>query len=412
MSAGSQSQEKARPSRAERLFLAANFTTWLGNGTQLIAASVLVLRAEHTTLAVGWVFVVVAIPQALFSLLFGRLADRFDRRSMCVVCDLSSALVAVVLPVWLILGGAPNVAAYVVSFALAVVAAAFVPASNALIRERVPSERVAPFSANFTISTQAGSLLSGAAGGFMIELFGLRPMFFFNAATFAFSACCWVAMGRLAARPAAEKAAAAEPALAGVAGVPLRRLGALFAVGSVNITVSNALLVVVVIQTFRQTTGIYGVVDALAGVGIMVGAAAYKRSFNRLSNLWLAFLGFTGNAALIALEPFRIGLLLGVIPFAAFSFGIANVSSRTLLTRAVPEAQAGRVFGATNAAGLAAALAATVAIAAIADHISVRYAFWSLSLLIGLVPIALILSLRGWYAANNVETPAVLQPSS
>jgi MFS family permease len=411
MRTGSQSPEKTKPSRTEQLFLAANFTTWLGNGTQLIAASVLVLRAEHSTLAVGWVFVVVAIPQALFSLYFGRLADRFDRRTMCMICDLCSAGVAVVLPVWLILGGAPNVAAYVVSFALAIVAAAFVPASNALIKERVSTERLAPFNANFTIATQAGSLLSGAAGGFMIEFFGLRPMFFFNAVTFAFSACCWIVMGRRAAEPTAQAAASAEPARAGEAGAPLRRLGILFAVGSVNITVSNALLVVVVIQTFRQSTGIYGAVDALAGIGILVGAASYKRAVSRLSNHWLALIGFIGNASLIALEPFRIGLLIGVIPFAAVSFGIANVSSRTLLTRAIPPERAGRVFGAVNAFGLGAALVATAAIAGISDHISIRYAFWTLSLLIGIVPIVVILSLRGWYAAKNVETPAVLQPS-
>src|SRR4051794_10563105 len=83
-----------RRARAERLLIPATFVTCLGNNIQVSASALLVVRAEHTALAVGWLFIAVGIPQVLLSYPFGRLADRFDRRALCLACDLLSALAA------------------------------------------------------------------------------------------------------------------------------------------------------------------------------------------------------------------------------------------------------------------------------------------------------------------------------
>ncbi|MYT33730.1 MULTISPECIES: MFS transporter [unclassified Streptomyces] len=409
--------QAARPSgrdRAEWLILPANFVTYLGNGIQMMGASLLVLEEQRTALSVGWLFIVMAIPQVLLSVLFGRLVDRFDRRMMCLLCDVASALAALSLPVALALGASTQLTAYVVTFALSLISAAFNPASNALVRERVRYERLGPFNANFSMSTQAGSLLSAAVGGFLIQVFGLMPMFYFNAATFAFSAACWVVLGRKPQRSAEQ--AAEEGTQAGTpTGGPVKRLGVLLAVGSVNITVSNVLLVVLVIQVFKQHAGIFGLVDALAGVGMLIGAAVYKRISARVSNLALAAFGFAGNAALIAVEPFHIASLMTAIPFAAFAFGFAAISSRTLLMRAVEDSRSGRVFGTVNAVSLAAGLVVTITLSYLADHRSVALAFWSLSLLIGVVPLAAIATMRRFYAAQERTTAAttpVPQPAN
>ncbi|MFJ8631203.1 MFS transporter [Streptomyces sp. NPDC093568] len=385
--------------RAEWLILPANFVTYLGNGIQLLGASLLVLEEQQTALSVGWLFIVMAIPQVLLSVPFGRLVDRFDRRVMCLVCDVASAVVALALPVAIALGASTQYTAYAVTFGLSMIAALFNPASNALVRERVRYERLGPFNANFSMSTQAGSLLSAAVGGFLIQIFGLMPMFYFNAVTFAFSAVCWVLLGN---RPAVSAADAAEAeAEAPATGGPVKRLGLLLAVGSVNITVSNVLLVVLVIQVFKQREGIFGLVDALAGVGMLIGAAVYKRVSHRFSNLTLAAFGFFGNAALIAVEPFHIAGLMAAIPFAAFSFGFAAISSRTLLMRAIEDSRSGRVFGTVNAVSLAAGLVVTISLSYLADHHSVASAFWALSVLIGVVPLVAIATMRGFYAQQE-----------
>src|SRR6476620_9347028 len=91
----------ARIGRAERLLIPATFITSLGNNIQLIAAALLLVRAEQTMLAVGWLFIAVAAPQAVLSPFFGRVADRFDRRTLWVCCDLAGALAALALPIGL-----------------------------------------------------------------------------------------------------------------------------------------------------------------------------------------------------------------------------------------------------------------------------------------------------------------------
>jgi MFS family permease len=84
--------------RSERLLIPAAFVTSLGNNVQIIAGALLVLRADHTISSVAWLFIAVAAPQVLLSPVFGRWADRFDRRRLCIGSDLASALVALALP--------------------------------------------------------------------------------------------------------------------------------------------------------------------------------------------------------------------------------------------------------------------------------------------------------------------------
>ncbi|NUR27448.1 MAG: MFS transporter, partial [Catenulispora sp.] len=155
--------------RAERLLVPAAFVTALGNNVQLIAGALLMIRSDKTMLAVGLLFIAVAVPQAVLSPVFGRLADRYDRRRLWIGCDLTSAVLALALPVWLALGGAKGPGIYAANFALAVVAALFFPVSNALIKERVRPEQVRRFNANYEMATQAGMLLSATVGGLLVQ---------------------------------------------------------------------------------------------------------------------------------------------------------------------------------------------------------------------------------------------------
>ena len=384
-----------RPAGAERLLVPAAFITNLGNGIQLTAASVLLFSAQGTTLAVGWLFIAVAVPQVLLSLYFGRLADRVDRRTLCIVADLASALLAVGLPLWLWSGGSPAAGAYVASFGLAVVTALFMPASNALVKERIPAERLGPFNAHFEIAVQAGTLLSAAAGGFAIQLFGVRPLFVFNGLTFLASAVFLIALRR---RPAPV---GLDPADAGstdegtaVARPPLIRLGLLYAIGNVVIMVGNTILLVLVIQTFRSGVGVLGLTDALFGIGVIGAAVAYRKASARTSQLSIALVGYLGFAAVLAAETAGVAVLMLVIPLAGLTFGLARVSARTLLMSAAPEARVGWVFGATNAFGLGAGAVATVLISVLVDATSARIGFYALAVVVAVSALVLTALLK------------------
>jgi MFS family permease len=393
--------------RAERLLVPAAFVTALGNNVQLIAGALVMIRTERTMMAVGWLFIAVAVPQSLFSPYFGRLADQFDRRRMWIACDASSAVLALALPFRLACGGAKGPGIYAANFALAVVAAAFFPVSNALLKERVRPERLRRFNADYEMATQAGMLLSATVGGLAVQAFGAVPLLVFNAGTFAVSALCVTAIGR---PPAARRGPSGHPSkhpsghpVAGTAPprdaarrprwVPLILL---YAQGSVVVTVFNALLPKLVLGEWHRGAGTFGVVDAFGSLGFLLATGAYKLLSRRGDDTRLAVRGFLSVAGLLLIQPLFGPVVLGAcVLVGASTFGIARIASRNLLMTSVDEASVGRAFGLANATGLAASIGAILLVATITDHTDSRYGFATIALLSVAAATAARLSWRG-----------------
>ncbi|HEU5265986.1 MAG TPA: MFS transporter [Jatrophihabitans sp.] len=398
-----------RARTVERNLLIAAFITTAGSAFQITAAAILVFRSGQSTLSVGWLFIAVSIPQVALSVLFGKLVDKVDRRMLSVVADLASALAAFALPVWLWLGGPATLGAYAANFLLACSATLFMPASNALVKERVRDERLGRYNSHFEMATNAGMLLASSLAGFLIVSFGATPLFIFNAITFVASAVLTYLIGRkpkVAAPPVAEvaddgPAEAPRSRLAQRRRPPIRRLAILYTSGNINLMVANVILTALILQTFHKGAWLIGVVDALAGLGFIVGAATYGKLSARFHGLELAVLCSLVCAVTIALEPTGYIVLMAVIPFAGFFFANFRIAARTLLMQASPAERAGRIFGGAQAFGLALGIAATVGLSVLADRVSVPVAFWALAVIVGGIAVASYAGLAG----ARAETP-------
>jgi MFS family permease len=413
---------------AERLLLPAAFITTAGNAFQITAAAILVFRAGSTTLSVGWLFIAVSIPQVALSLLFGRLVDKVDRRTLCVLSDLVSAVTAFALPLWLWLHQSVSLGSYLANFLLACSATLFMPASNALVKERIRDDRLGKYNSRYEMATNAGMLLASSLAGFLVVVFGPTPLFVFNSITFVASAALTYFVGRKPAKapaPAAEETpeqASTEQAGTGLdqraehAGpvarrVPIRRLGLLYTSGNINLMVANVILTALILQTFHQGAWLVGVTDALAGVGFILGAASYGWISARFSGLRMALICSLICCVTIVLEPVHYVVLMIVIPFAGFFFANFRIAARTLLMKASPEDRVGRIFGGAQAFGLGLGIAATLGLSVLADRTSVPVAFWSLAALIGAIAIGSYLSLAGALApAPPAATPQPTTP--
>ncbi|WP_328997642.1 MFS transporter [Kribbella sp. NBC_00709] len=368
-----------------RLLLPAAFITALGNNIQLLGAALLLVRAQGSMLDVGWLFIAVAVPQAVLSPHFGRLADRFDRRRLWVTCDVVSAVAALALPVGLALGASRQPLVYATNFALAIVAAQFNPASAALIRERVPTTELRHFNAHYEIALQSGMLLSASLGGIALQYFGSKPLFTFNALTFALSAVLVLAVGskhRVARQPEALLQATIPEVRATTAGLPLGALALLFGQGLVVVTVFNALLPVLLIGEWHRGPAVLGVVDAVGGAGFLLAAAAYRRSAARLGDLRLATGGFLVCSGLLVLQPlFGVPALMALVLLGAFLFGQARIATRSLLMTSVDESRVGHAFGIANGYGLAATIVVMLIASVVTGHTDTRYGFAVLALI-------------------------------
>ncbi|WP_028801024.1 MFS transporter [Streptomyces sp. 142MFCol3.1] len=366
-----------RPCRPERPLVAAAFTTALGNNVQLIVGALLMIRQQQTMMAVGWLFIAVAGPQAVLSPLCGRLADRFDRRALWIGCDVTSAVLALALPLWLACGGAPGAGIYSVNLGLSVVSALHFPASSALIKERVPADRLGRFNARYEMGTQAGMLLSATLGGLGVQAFGAEPLLLLNSGTFVVSALCVLSMGGRPDRETATGAAEHARVPAGPHGpLRVRRFILLYAQGSVVVTVFNALLPTAVIGELHLGAAAFGVVDALGCLGFLAATVGYRIASRRHADLRIALVGFVlCHAGLVLQSRFGLaGYLIGV-PLGAFFFGQARIASRTMLMASADDASVGRAFGLANGSSLAATVGVMVLVATVTDRSDTRYGF-------------------------------------
>lgn len=389
-------------SRNHKLLLPAAFITSLGNNIQLLGAALLLVRAQGSMLDVGWLFIAVAVPQAVLSPYFGRLADRFDRRRLWIGCDLVSAAAALCLPLGLALGAPQQLLIYATNFALAVVAALFIPTSAALVRERVPAADLRTFNGHYEMALQCGMLLSASVGGFALQYFGSTPLFVFNGLTFVVSALFVIAVGPARRRVQLPSATSAAPTKSeasgaptvGLSSLPLGPLALLFGQGLVVVTVFNALLPVLLVGEWHRGPAVLGVVDAVGGAGFLLAAVAYRWSAVRFGDLRLAVVGFLVCNVLLVMQPlFGVSALMGLVLVGAFVFGQARIATRSLLMTSVDESRVGHAFGVANGYGLAATVAVMLVTSVVTGRTDTRYGFATLtaiSLLAGVLAIVWI----------------------
>jgi MFS family permease len=387
-----------RSKTSERLLIPAAFITTAGNAFQITTASILVFHADANALAVGWVFIAMSIPQAALALMFGRLVDKFDRRTLSVMADVASAVTALALPVWLLSGGSHTLGSYLATFLLACSAALFMPASNALVKERVRDERLSTFNAHFEMATNSGMLIASGLAGVLFVVLGPIPLFIFNSGTFVASAVLTYLIGRkppTAAPAARHEAAATADAVPEATPVapPIKRLALLYINVNLGLVVASTLLLVLILHNFHKGPWLIGVVDALAFTGFLIGAAFYPRVSSKVKTLPLAVVAMLANVTMWCLEPLNYIVLMCLIPIGGACYAMTRIASRTLLMKASPPDRVGRIFGGTQAASLGTAVLATVVLSWLADATTVPYAFWGLGALQGAIAIGAYLSL-------------------
>ncbi|MDI2124541.1 MFS transporter [Yinghuangia seranimata] len=396
--------------RVERPLMAAAFVTALGNNVQLIAGALLLVRGERTMMAVGWLFVAVAAPQALLSPLFGRVADRYDRRTLWIACDAASAAVALALPFWLAYGGRQDAGIYATTFALSVVSALHFPVSNSLVKERVAADALRRFSGTYEMAMQAGMLLSATVGGLALQWLGITPLLVFNAATFVVSALFVAVLPRRRERPRVEEHAEEGAGGRRASGPMVLGMILLYAQGSVLVTVFNALLPKFVIGELGYGSAVFGVVDAVGSLAFVAAAVLYRVLARRTSDLRIAVVGFLAcDVALAVQGQFGIAVLVVGVGVGALVFGPARIATRSMLLASVDEAGAGRAFGLANGFGLAATIAVMMGVAQLTDHTSARYGFAAVAAIGALTtaaPALLLMRLRARERAAGSATGA------
>ena len=383
--------------------LGGEFVSSIGDWLYLVAILILVYSISNDPLVLGVVGAARVLPYVFLSIPAGMVADRYDRRLILLVTDVARGALMLVMAV-LVSAHAP-IATIV---ALAVVATCFStffgPAIGAYLPSLVADEaQLGPANSAWSTLDNLAYVVGPAIGGLLIAAGGLVLAFVLNAATFAvIAAVLWrLPSPRRAAteagagtgseagapdEPGSELTAALAPAPTATlipapadraqrrrVVVPVVGLALIDLVGSVAGGGLGVLTVVIAVTTLGAGDAGTGFLNAGIGVGGLTGALLAGVFVLRPSLVGVLVVGSIVLAAGLAALGLAGSMPLAVLAIALAAAGalLVEVTSTTILQRAVPDEIRGRTLGVLATASTLAFAGGSLALPVLADRFGI-----------------------------------------
>ncbi|MGH7761804.1 MAG: MFS transporter [Candidatus Dormibacteraceae bacterium] len=360
-----------------RKLWAATTLSMFGDFFSYIAMAWLVLQLTRSSLALGTVLVVQAVPRAVLMTVGGALADRLSPRLTMLGSMGLRAIFVAPLAVLVLTGRVQMWEVYGIAVVFGIVDAFFMPARSSILPKVVADHELEPGNAVLNVTAQTSVILGPVLGGVIVAVFGIGWAFAGDAACFAvgFLIILWL--------PAAARAAAgvAHPD-GGLRGQIVA--GFRYAWAEVGIRVT---LIVIAVVDFAANGALGVGIPTLAhgrfaagatGFGILFGAWGVGATAGALSAgfvpppkrfgwlivalcVWLG-IGITAVGLVPSLVP--AALLMG---FSGISTGVVNTYAVSWLQRRTDPAMQGRVMSLVMLASMGLTPVAYAASGAIAD---------------------------------------------
>ncbi|MER5520679.1 MFS transporter [Streptomyces sp. NPDC002763] len=171
--------------RAFRRYLLGQLTSNIGTWMQRAAQDLLVLQLTgNSGRAVGIVTALQFLPQTLFGLTGGALADRYPRRRLLLITQTTMAAQSLLLGVLTVTGTVSLPSVYALAVALGTATAVDSPARNALISDLVAREQTAAAVSLNSAQFNVARILGPAAAGLTAAAVGTGPVFLINAVSY------------------------------------------------------------------------------------------------------------------------------------------------------------------------------------------------------------------------------------
>lgn len=345
-----------RRNRDFRRLYVASLISLGGDWFLLVALFGLALELTSSPVAVALLIASQEIPFFFMSPVGGHLADRLDRKTLMVVCDLARAVLCLGFllvqdagAIWLV---------YLLLAVISCFAAVFDPASSAAFPNLVDERDLGP--ANALFGSLWGTMLAvGAAlGGIVAAAIGRDAAFVIDATSFALSAAL---IWRIRSRLSEERSGHEEPGLARATIETARyarkdhRVLALLGVKAGFGLAAGVLVLISVfaVEVFDSGEIGIGILMSARGLGALIGPFLGRRFAGPQDRYLFTAIG-------VALTVFGLGYaLLGLMPsllLAAVAVTIAHLGggaqwtlSSYGLQRVVPDRIRGRIFSFDNA---------------------------------------------------------------
>jgi MFS family permease len=348
-----------------------------GDFFSYIAMAWLVLQLTSSSLALGTVLVVQALPRAVLMVVGGALADRISPRLTMLGSMGLRAVVVAPLAVLVLTGRVQMWEVYAIAVVFGIVDAFFMPARSSILPKVVADHELEPGNAVLNVTAQASLILGPVLGGLIVAVLGIGWAFAADAACFAigFAFILWLpAAPRDAAGKARRNGGLGEQIVAGFryawANVGIRML--LIVIAVIDFAANGALGVgIPTLAHGRFAAGAagLGILFGAWGVGATVGAlgagfVAPPKRFGWLIVLLCLWLGV--GVTVVGLLPSLWPTAL-VMALSGVGTGVVNTYGVSWLQRRTDPAMQGRVMSLVMLASMGLTPLAYAASGAIAE---------------------------------------------
>jgi MFS family permease len=332
----------------------AQLVSLLGDFLAIFAViSVVTYRMHGTPAQVTGVQIAYMLPLAILGPLSGVFVDRWKLKPTLIASDVIRAVL-----VLLLMGSTTIWQIYLILAALSCVSSFFAPAQSVTIRSHVPPSGLMSANALMQMAMLGARIVGPAAAGTLVSAFGPRVCYAVDFCSFVVSAALissvTIVRPESLARPAGGVDRGRVAALLHDMGEGMRFILQHAAISFVVMAMAagtfvmgcfGPLIAIYVREWLHAQAGVFGVVSAMIGTGMLVGVPLVRRIAGRLSSSVLVLMGLGG----IGLGA----LLLGALPWVAmsmlacftlgFAFAAIIVPAQTLMQQETPPKLMGRI---------------------------------------------------------------------
>jgi hypothetical protein len=322
----------------------------IGDAVSFTALPLLVLALTGSGLAMGLVGALQTLPDLVFGMVAGVLADRADRKRMMFIADLGRAFLTALIPLSVLLGGPTMVVILIVAAPMSVLRSLFLAGYTASVPALVGRPMISRANSYFEAIYSIGYILGPAVAGVLASTIGPGRTLAIDAVSFGLSSIGLLFVRRdLRApidRPRERIVTEIREGIEYIAHHPILRTAILFW-GATSILTAPLVtaLAVHVTRDLGYDAAVLGVILTGYGVGTVVGALiTAKRATRRPVAPFLIGGNLVAAAGLVAIATVPIiPVMVAVAVMSGIAQSLVLVTYVTVRAAYSPDELLGRI---------------------------------------------------------------------
>src|SRR6516164_6179569 len=307
--------------------------------------AVVTFKLHGTATQVAMVLVSFMAPMAIVSPVAGVFVDRWHLKWTMIVSDLIRGVLVLALVFVHDL-----YAIYAIVFTMSVVSAFFVPAQSVAVRTLVPMAGLMAVNGLMSQAQQGSMIVAPSVAGELVQLAGANSCFLYDSFSFFFSAALVMTLTIERQAVRTESSTVLDSMRQGfgfifkhstISFVILSMTAGMFAMRCFG-----ALLSIYVRDVLHSTSGAFGVLNTLIGIGMIVGTQLLTRFARHIPQQNLVVYGLGGMGIFVfvtALFGTMSGTVAGMLGLG-FCAAAIFITATTLLQQETPQELLGRVM--------------------------------------------------------------------